>query len=223
MSDLKPCPFCGEEAEIVNAYTALRRYRAACRDCGSWGRCGDTIEAAVAHWNTRADSAALAAAVHAEREAIKAHIDSDAFMPSEWAQRQPLDVYDWERGVADVMTYIDSRGPAPAVNVMAVVREFVYAFDAARSAFEDESVVDDAYVEAENRSEKAWAALRALVDDSPKAEAKPIDPLPVKVREFIAELDETHEARLTKRLFAMVDELRALAFKAEAKDGGAEG
>jgi len=194
MSDLKPCPFCGEEAEIVNAYTALRRYRAACRDCGSWGRCGDTIEAAVAHWNTRADSAALAAAVHAEREAIKAHIDSDAFMPSEWAQRQPLDVYAWERGVADVMTYIDSRGPAPAVDVisedfavtmktiatvyeerdrvMAVVREFVYAFDAARSAFEDESVVDDAYVEAENRSEKAWAALRALVDGGGKGEKK---------------------------------------------------
>lgn len=110
----------------------------------------------------------LTAAVQGEREAIKAHLDSDAFMPSEWAQRQPLNVYCWERGVADVMTYIDSRGPAPAVDVMAVVREYVEACKPMIGEYSNEMLV--AW---ETRRIAALRALRALVAASPKAETKP--------------------------------------------------
>lgn len=55
---------------------------------------------------------------------------------------------------------------------------------------------------------------------SPAVDVLP-DALREKAREFIAELDETHEARLTKRLFEMVEELRSLVAaspKAEKKE-----
>ncbi len=130
----------------------------------------DVDEIASAILRERKESKAReSAAVQGEREAIKAHLDSDAFMPSEWAQRQPLNVYCWERGVADVMTYIDSRGPAPAVDVLAVVREYVEADDAYQRGMGDFDSDAERDV-AGDRWLKASDALRALVDG--KGEAK---------------------------------------------------
>ena len=59
--------------------------------------------------------AAISAAVQEERKAIKAHIDSEAFMPSKEYDRASHRIDAWESGVCDVVEYLDSRGPAPAV------------------------------------------------------------------------------------------------------------
>jgi hypothetical protein len=95
---------------------------------------------------------AVEVAVQAEREAIKAHLDSDAMMPSEWAQRQPLDGWSWECGIVDAIAYINSR-PSPAVDVMGVVREYIDA----------RAKCDHCWPDTVKRYAAASDALRALV------------------------------------------------------------
>lgn len=56
MTDLKPCPFCGGEAELFQHYPYMRRRvvsSVCCKSCransGTWGRKDKAIET----WNTR--------------------------------------------------------------------------------------------------------------------------------------------------------------------------
>lgn len=104
---MKPCPFCGGKAEVVQVGSARQSTIYGCTDCHCQLETGEVFNIGV-QWNTRADSLAIAAAVQAEREAIcgiiSDHVAEDA------------------RG--DLLHFIRSR-PAPAVDVLGVVREFV--------------------------------------------------------------------------------------------------
>lgn len=55
MSDLKPCPFCGGEAETLTAESMHGGYLFGimCNDCRSRGDVYDTEAEAIAAWNTR--------------------------------------------------------------------------------------------------------------------------------------------------------------------------
>lgn len=60
MDELKPCPFCGEQAEVYetpsNGYTIVARHDDCC--CFSnlmWGRGYETEEEAIEAWNRRAN------------------------------------------------------------------------------------------------------------------------------------------------------------------------
>ena len=60
MDKLKPCPFCGGEAEISGTmnFESLRRYCATCLVCGvETPRIARTREEAIKAWNRRADNA----------------------------------------------------------------------------------------------------------------------------------------------------------------------
>lgn len=57
MTELKPCPFCGGEAEIKHVdwfEPGNYAYGAKCEKCGAESRIGDTEAEAIAAWNTRA-------------------------------------------------------------------------------------------------------------------------------------------------------------------------
>jgi len=121
MSDLKPCPFCG--------FTDVEPYRSGdnnhyveCPRCGTFGPDCDSRQEAIDVWNTRADSATLAAAVQVEREACAriADVHRGCHAPKVYGFDLGADLTG--RGIAE---QIRSRGPAPAVDVMAVVREYV--------------------------------------------------------------------------------------------------
>ena len=148
--------------------------------------------------------AAISAAVQEELKAIKAHIDSEAFMPSKEYDRASHRIDAWESGVCDVVEYLDSRGPAPAVvcpecdgerwheyenpltgeitnrtpcatcngaeevpgpapavDVLGIVREYVEAHAGLDNEYEIHSQQS---IDAHARFESAFAALRALVD-----------------------------------------------------------
>lgn len=51
MSQLKPCPFCGNEAPLGSIL--LQRYHIFCARCQARGPEGKTLEAASAAWNRR--------------------------------------------------------------------------------------------------------------------------------------------------------------------------
>lgn len=57
MTELKPCPFCGGEAEILTAESMNGGYLFGimCNDCRSRGDVYDTEAEAIAAWNTRAE------------------------------------------------------------------------------------------------------------------------------------------------------------------------
>jgi len=198
MSDLKPCPFCGGEPLIGDCMDAFWAW------CPTCDVTHETESAAINAWNTRAESAAISAAVQEERKAIKAHIDSEAFMPSKEYDRASHRIDAWESGVCDVVEYLDSRGPAPAVvcpecdgerwheyenpltgeitnrtpcatcngaeevpgpapavDVLGIVREYVEAHAGLDNEYEIHSQQS---IDAHARFESAFAALRALVD-----------------------------------------------------------
>jgi Lar family restriction alleviation protein len=50
---LKPCPFCGDRAQIVHGGT----FRVECPDCGATGPPAPTSERAVVRWNRRGTDA----------------------------------------------------------------------------------------------------------------------------------------------------------------------
>ena len=60
--NLKPCPFCGGEAEAVYAPNDINRWGVQCKSCGctveveEWKGVEDTKENAVKSWNRRADN-----------------------------------------------------------------------------------------------------------------------------------------------------------------------
>jgi Lar family restriction alleviation protein len=51
---LKPCPFCGDRAQLVQSGT----FRVECPDCGAIGPPAPNSERAVARWNRRGTEAA---------------------------------------------------------------------------------------------------------------------------------------------------------------------
>lgn len=55
MIELKPCPFCGSEAEPVKAHTSYKTpYVIVCKACGaSVGNFAETKEKAIEAWNRR--------------------------------------------------------------------------------------------------------------------------------------------------------------------------
>ena len=108
MSDLKPCPFCGGRAE-KEGHDDLPLGRVKCRNCQIHTMWYANIDDAASVWNTRADSAALAAAVQAEREAI--------IQFAEYAERVAREKSGehWEgRSCASfaIANFVRSRGPA---------------------------------------------------------------------------------------------------------------
>jgi len=57
MTELKPCPFCGGEAEVLTAESMNGGYLfgVMCNDCRSRGDVYDTEAEAIAAWNIRAE------------------------------------------------------------------------------------------------------------------------------------------------------------------------
>lgn len=58
MADLKPCPFCGGEAETLKDFEGLLfdwYYYIQCKKCYSSSRLYKTEDEAIAAWNTRAE------------------------------------------------------------------------------------------------------------------------------------------------------------------------
>lgn len=59
-SELKPCPFCGEEATIRESSCGINEYCICCDECACFTPfCEEDDEAAAELWNTRDDSASL--------------------------------------------------------------------------------------------------------------------------------------------------------------------
>ena len=58
MQDLKPCPFCGGEAEIERIGTPRQSMIIACTDCGARVESGDvlSIKPEYWRWNKRANN-----------------------------------------------------------------------------------------------------------------------------------------------------------------------
>ena len=63
MSELKPCPFCGNKfIEIMHCHTPavdpkrrLPYFPIGCSECGAWIECESTEEEAIEAWNRRAE------------------------------------------------------------------------------------------------------------------------------------------------------------------------
>ena len=65
MTELKPCPFCGGEAEVRDHGRITKRqrlpfFRVKCKECGvSRTKYSTTISAAIELWNERAEDGKL--------------------------------------------------------------------------------------------------------------------------------------------------------------------
>ena len=57
MIELKPCPFCGGEANLVQGSSGKLLPWVRCRDCGAETSDYDSVEEAAEAWNRRADDA----------------------------------------------------------------------------------------------------------------------------------------------------------------------
>lgn len=66
---LKPCPFCGGEAEVISVYS---HYGVMCKGCGAGTVSADTIDGAAKAWNKRIGHETY-------KEYLDAHISWDAF------------------------------------------------------------------------------------------------------------------------------------------------
>lgn len=62
MSELKPCPFCGND-EIQRYNYEPNKWRVTCRDCRNTTKDWPTLDEAIESWNTRVDDAKLQLAV----------------------------------------------------------------------------------------------------------------------------------------------------------------
>ena len=55
MDDLKPCPFCGQPPNVMDADKEdILLFETVCSHCGASSDNYDTIEEAITAWNTRA-------------------------------------------------------------------------------------------------------------------------------------------------------------------------
>lgn len=78
--ELKPCPFCGGEAEIWRAHpeNPPRKAWIACMSrCAVMTKEHDTDAAAIAAWNTRASEPEMAEALEGLLDAIAVHVSSE--------------------------------------------------------------------------------------------------------------------------------------------------
>ena len=164
MIDLKPCPFCGGAVEMYvdglpeNGEAQLQF--AQCEQCGALGPTDEDYDFAAHLWNTRPDSLTLTAAVQGEREAI---IDALQALRDTDEKHEGTAVY----GIGLAQAVVKARS-SPAVDVMAVVREYVEADDAFQrgmGGFDS----DAERKAAGDRWLMAFYALRSLVAASPKA------------------------------------------------------
>lgn len=57
-NELKPCPFCGGEAEVIEIYLygKVKGYMAHCNKCGCELKCYTSKQNAKNSWNRRADN-----------------------------------------------------------------------------------------------------------------------------------------------------------------------
>ena len=55
-NELKPCPFCGGKAEIVETYDEVYPYQACCIDCFCQTIMIKSLDEAKRIWNRRADN-----------------------------------------------------------------------------------------------------------------------------------------------------------------------
>lgn len=55
MTELKPCPFCGGEAELHDVYS-IKLYWCKCEECGAETQAEDIIEKAIENWNRRVNN-----------------------------------------------------------------------------------------------------------------------------------------------------------------------
>ena len=69
-SELKPCPFCGGNAEHMSTSSSWVR----CEDCGAEIQCQETKEDAVRMWNRRAALSDQERAVEADTGTLRTHI-----------------------------------------------------------------------------------------------------------------------------------------------------
>lgn len=160
MSDLKPCPFCGGRAE-KEGHDDLPLGRVKCRNCQIHTMWYANIDDAASVWNTRADSAALAAAVQAEREACARVAEETGSKRADAASFNECE--SWY--AAEIANCIRSRGPTPAVDVLGIVREYVEAHAGLDNEFEVHSKES---IAAETRFESAYNALCALATPTRK-------------------------------------------------------
>ena len=56
MTELKPCPFCGGEAHVVETIHGKTLPWVRCKDCGMETPMLDTEEEAIEAWNRRVDN-----------------------------------------------------------------------------------------------------------------------------------------------------------------------
>ena len=55
MAELKPCPFCGGDASVLDQRHIFSRVAVSCQDCGVRTAYCSTIAKAVKDWNRRAE------------------------------------------------------------------------------------------------------------------------------------------------------------------------
>jgi Lar family restriction alleviation protein len=65
MADLKPCPFCGGEAEMQYIGTCCPLYFISCKECGCKQATSISKEAVIEAWNTRKPMEAVVAELEA--------------------------------------------------------------------------------------------------------------------------------------------------------------
>lgn len=51
--ELKPCPFCGGKAAVINSGVMIGQVYIACRDCYANTKSDSTVEKAMEAWNRR--------------------------------------------------------------------------------------------------------------------------------------------------------------------------
>ena len=99
MTDLKPCPFCGNNRSRIVHPDEFCGY---CPRCGTIGPMSDTPELAAAAWNTRPAEDALRAELADERERVQGL--ANTAMEARWELEKDGDEMDAMR--ADIAMFV---------------------------------------------------------------------------------------------------------------------
>ena len=79
MSELKPCPFCGGDAEITRYGTSRYSTQYECTDCGCQLETGETFNHGEA-WNTRDTDQLIAEACDKQNKAIEIGLEITSYI-----------------------------------------------------------------------------------------------------------------------------------------------